>query len=343
MSHHESIHAPDTRHTIHVVTEGDPGLVRQAHEHGVVAPAAERMAGVVQDTWERDRKALLELPNNTTGLDMQLVEDWRWEHGAPDTPILALEPSARDEVRRVFGESADAQGAFLGTVDVAFVWRDAEFEADNGPGVIESFMIHELTHADARFEIRVTQGAKRRFIRLGGAPVGMLLTGKEPLRAGPIVLREEDEVLVGQALDEGIAEYERGQFVADKLGKPRGFGAAVLEADKPEALIDKYTFIGRGPNGKKFVATTPGGPYAVVLERLVEQDPALRDTLQRRHTTEGMRELAIRMNKIVPDIYPMFRDLDESTAQDYSAAKYAKVLDTYVRAHLRAEAVQSKR
>lgn len=120
--------------------------------------------------------------------------------------------------------------------------------------------------------------------------------------------------------EEGYAEFERGLYITEALGRSNGFGGEKL-TDKhvkafipSSALLRKYAFALR-MEGKEEIGLLGGALQAVVLELLIQRDPLLFGALRRaRHSVEGLREVAWRIDRVCPGLYGEMRQIENVNA-----------------------------
>jgi hypothetical protein len=245
--------------------------------------------------------------------------------GMPDKEVRLLAPADFNAVR---SEGAyDPMGEYLDKSDLIIIKRDVTElspESLNGPEVIESFIIHEFAHSKMRLlPIGVDVSTRKRVLRRAVTVVNV-----NTLRAGSIVVKENaPEEAQGFYLEEAGAEYERGLYVVNELGRPRGFTSG-LQPDGEPTILDKYTYLQTDDDGNITIEAPVGAIPAATLELMINHDPKLLDALREApRSVKGLRERARRINAISPGLYPEMRKLDIRAQGGQTKAKklYYKV------------------
>jgi hypothetical protein len=168
---------------------------------------------IMQKLYTR-REQLLALPENREGLRLDLVEKWRERRDWPVRPILFLDKEEFVTAKDLCNEySHNEDGGYVSGAQVAIMRRDPELEALNGSGIIESLAVHELAHASSTHDLlRVETSITKRFMcrpKMSG--------DYGTARIGHRVKRKQGYT---DMLEEAQAEYERGKFVVETLGRP---------------------------------------------------------------------------------------------------------------------------
>lgn len=274
------------------------------------------------------RSAIMELPDNTEGLDLDRIESFRKYMGAPKKEAKFLNPDDFDEARIIARQdtdepmTTDPDGDYLENIDMFIVKRRPEIEALNGPEITESVAIHEAAHSNGS-ESPIQ-------IRIAKVRTGIFKTEDEALatrtRTGFSVKKTHAEGLQeqGNALEEGYAELERGQYVLS-LGLKNGF-AKTDGKITPEGEIDipgHYWYLIPGPeNGQPVLTHTRSAIPAATLELLIEQDASLLGIIREsRHSADAHRKLISRMNSMVPGLYQKMRKTDIRTDEGLAEAE----------------------
>jgi len=191
--------------------------------------------------------------------------------------------------------ASDILGFYAIKSDTAVVYRDRALEQENGPELTEALQVHELMHSGGRVEIQVTTSGN-----------GLLYAA--PSRFGHVVAIYNGELLseriVGNFIEEGVAQQGFGRYVKEVLGKPQGFA----EVDKHIvatnagrlAVPPEHTVI-----GKDGLIVTPNAAIAArALGHLIDRDPALWPALiAGARDDEAFTEVRGRINAIAPGMF----------------------------------------
>ena len=275
---------------------------------GVITPQA--VTDEVRQSWLRQREAILKIPSQELGLNMDRVHRYCQRIGISGKPIRILRPEDYAQAREIGRKSSkdyeDNFGIYLDEQDVILVNRDPNIEADNDPEFLESIIIHEAAHSangnsTSRVDVSVMRTRRFRRPEIGKAT---------SIRRSGFIVRSQDGTLRGKFLEEAYAELERGLYVTSELKKETGFTDGV----EPGILnlLDKYTFVNR-----KEPSVSPGALPAIILNLLIEHDPELLTVLRgSRHSLDGLRESARRIDHNSPGLYRRLRDLDISSPDD---------------------------
>lgn len=278
----------------------------------------------LHDAYSGQRSLIAELPSQEEGLNMARVDAYRRTMGAPNKMVKVLSRADFDVARLTIGDDVeeDLRGAYAPTLDVYIIQRDMKSEAEHGAGLTESIIVHEAAHASSMYStVEIETETQRRTFRKDIVNV----TANQTARVG-FAVSKPHQGRVGLAMEEGYAEYERGRYVVDELGLPDGFihGPGIPKAP----ALNKYMIPTTSEQGETKFVFTEGAFAAATLELLVNRDPdlvtAMRDA---RHSVEGLREVAKRMNAIVPGVYQKMRkiDLDSPDAAKQGVDLYALV------------------
>jgi hypothetical protein len=245
----------------------------------------------------KQRNDVLALPSDEEGLRMDRVHAFRESVGAPNKVVRVLSPADYRQALILAGKDPNrlAPGKYLELIDVIIVRRDPELEALNGPEFTESIVVHELVGhgSNQHHDLEVTtQTRKGRFGRREASIVPRLA------RLGLMVATSEGSD--GTALEEGFAEYERGLYVANVLGRPEGF-AEGYPADNP---VSRYTHLERAGDGGTQPALFEGAITAVILHEIISRNPDLLTALRKaRHSEVAVEAVAEYVNDVVPGLY----------------------------------------
>ncbi len=252
----------------------------------------------------RQRDEILALPSREDGLNMDRVQKYRQSVNAPNKAIRALDSADYVQAMAVANETADdPHGLYLSLHDVVIVERDQALEkANGGPEITESFLVHELVGhgSNEHTTVHVHSHEKKRVF--GKNKIDITANAA---RSGSIKFEGEGQS-IGRFIEEGFAEYRRGQYVVNELGRPDGF-APELNIDQS---LKKYFY-----HGKDGSPQVPGGALgAVVIEELIKRDPKVLTAFEAsRGSEEGLQELAQKIEEIAPGLY---RKMEEADVED---------------------------
>jgi|GEM_PF-3073169 len=278
----------------------------------------------LRDEWRLRQEAILSLPSDETGLQLDRVYAFWQRVGTSRRAIRFLQPPDFRGVQMMVDASEKAGGAFLLEEDMIIMQRGNAHEQLNGPELTESFVVHEETHAEATL-----------LKLLGVASYNAYSTPEEEMidvwaeheRAGFIV-RSPDGTLQGVLPEEGLGELIRGIYVVEQLDRPEGF-AGRLHPDKP-GLADKYGYWTRSSESEEpHKAFAQGLIGALIFDHLIGKDPNLFPALLgARHTYEALEEMEGRLNTLVPSLYQDMMAVDMTTKRGQQTAPqlFKKVL-----------------
>ncbi len=276
-------------------------------------PPNEAYEEAYESMLDQSRDFVLGLPRNEAGLDLSRINKYCQEMGAPQKPLLFLNPNEYAKALASHGgvtvhSEHSSQGQYLQHIDVIIVKRDPESERLNGAEITESIAVHEIAHSSATLnpvQLRAeTTGRFRKKTVVSG----------DRSRIGFVVTSLADKKVRGTLLEEGYAEYERGQYMLEQ-GRESGFVTPGEDFDRTDAMnliSGRYYALKQGADG----ATEPtllseGAVAAAALEMLVARDNKLIDALREsRKSADGLREVAQRINAIVPGMYQRMHDVD---------------------------------
>jgi hypothetical protein len=265
---------------------------------------------VYETMLDQNRDLILRLPRNEAGLDLGHISNYRQKIGAPKKELLFLDPDEYDKALAIDGgdEHSDhtSKGRYLQDVDVIVVKRDSELEGLNGVEVTESAAVHEIAHSSAilnpiQLKAETTGRFRKKTEVIGDrSRTGFVVTANEKVK--------------GTLLEEGYAEYERGQYMLEQ-GRKGGFVTAGEDFDRNRALElipGQYYILKRDAEDKVEPAFLSNAAVAAAtLELLAAQDDKLTDALREsRKSSDGLREVAQRINAIVPGMYQKMHDVD---------------------------------
>ena len=286
----------------------------------VWSPMLSREADYLDQT-EAARDKILSLPTNAQGIDIGRIHRYRRQMGGPQRPLLFLNPSIFEEATLILlgkpdeTDMGDNRGDVYGrySADLCMVKRDPVMEELNGSAWTESIAIHEMAHGTATMSP----------IQIIAKKEGRLLKRSRPhayrRRMGFIVGKNGSEKSYdrGEYLEEGYAEYERGQYVK-QIGNPDG----VLNQDP--RLLEEFEGRTLGPHywwlsdeeDRTITSPLRSSIPAATLEAFIKVDPLLLPALRRsRHSADGLREVAQRINNFQPGLYRKLQKFDLQTRE----------------------------
>ncbi len=263
------------------------------------------------------REAILALPTQTDGINMQRLNGRLHSIGAPHKSILMLSPANFVQAHSLATEGSyeERDGAYLPFQDLTIVQRDPEMEALNGSEFIESVGYHEGVHGWTIPEVTVSateskKGVLRRTLSVRVVP---------GLRRSGYIRWGEGETTKGLLIEEAHAEYERGLYVVNDLGRPDGFAGKVQHG--PLALINKYMFLERTEEGESQPGMMEGATGAVMLELLIARDPEILQLLRGGRTSPtDEQQLKAHINAVVPGLYDRMDEVDIQDSEGQRAA-----------------------
>lgn len=263
----------------------------------------DRIGAALHEGHLQTREQILAMPSLEEGLNLQAVDEYRQEMGAPERPYRFLTPDNYQLASSLVDKKNDhtSAGSYLHFGDVIIVKRDPELEKETGPGFMESLLVHELAHGSNEWDLtKVDIATKKRFLRKRETQVT-----HSPARLGQVVMKgHQDE---GTFIEEGYAEYERGRFIVNKLGLPNGFTKNPAPGDFVQR-INKYAVPKQGNKDEGFGAY---GWAAMTVELLAEYDPDLLQAFRdARHSAKGLRDVAQSIDSAEPGLYRDLRKID---------------------------------
>lgn len=282
---------------------------------------------------EHRRASILEMPNNTDGLDLARVDIQRESAGAPAKEMRFLSPTEFERALVIAGSVTgrgrdDSNGRYLEQLDIVLVKRDPELDDLNGPGFTESIAVHELVGHASATDSRIQLEVKRK----GGLGRRTVIHGHK-LQTGFLVHNPEDPTQVqGISLEEGFAEYERGQFVLG-LGRKGGFvtsdGEDFARTDVILPMPGHYWWLVRDESGEPRPTYAPGVFTASILEILIEKNPAILGALRDSRRSGDHDEVRNRMNAIIPGIYERIVAIQDPNTDDGMHASASIYFEVY--------------
>ncbi len=275
-------------------------------------PSDDSDVSVLQDQMTELRSCFETLPSNEKGLSIGRVEAYRQEMGAAKKSVKLITREDFMKVNKLLGMPYDPihlVGLFSPALDMTFVIRDPTLEELYGTEYTESLVIHEMAHASSTYStIEIIRAeSHNQPQRIGPASTTMM----QP-RSGFATL-VHGTTYKGRIIEEAYAEFERGRYVAEILGKPAGFFQELPPGSSLE-IMNKYCtrFIDNDGNlaGGVSSQTIPAG----IFERLIRYDGKLLIALRKaRSSLEAMPEVVSRMNAIVPNLYEDLEEMNDTT------------------------------
>lgn len=233
---------------------------------------------------EQLRASILNTPTSLEGINVDALEEGLDTIEATK-PLLILEPIFLYRIARQLGaqlkdDHGYTHGFYNKALDMSFVQRNHPLEDLNGPGLIESFAIHEATHS-----VRPTPTLVERY---------------NPLVRG-VTLPP-----VGSTLAEAHAEYERGQYVL-KHDLVKDFTKNVADYGFARAgqvpIHYMHATFDKGNESNPFLAYPAGAIGATVLEILSKHDNGFPELIHKsRQSLTGVSELHGAMNDMMPGL-----------------------------------------
>jgi hypothetical protein len=218
--------------------------------------------------------------------------------------MATVDESRREEVNRVMAEKTGMSDSFMNMggyntyIDMGFIFRNPEWEALNGPAITDSVRVHEGAHGSSHYRtIRQIQDD-------GG-------TGPTVARNG-LVVKNTDGVRIGTFLEEAWAEHVRGRYIAEDLGKPGGFAdwqTDIIKMVDPRDGAILFVPAQYARNARLAPVEVSDASHAgAAFDYLVQRDPGLEAAaIEARHSVEGLREVAGRLNRIDDGLYVRLR------------------------------------
>jgi hypothetical protein len=309
-------------------------LVRVSRHFGgdILGEATEAQKKKFDETATKKRAAILEMPSQEEGINLGRVHGYRERLGISRKEMRFLRPEEFAQALAIEGsdDQDDLDGFYSPTLDLIVVKRNPELESLNGSEYTESVAIHEIVHSDT--EPPVFEVLEKTIGRLVSKKT---VVSVKRARSG---FREKVEARVeGLMIEEGLADYERGQYVEQELGRPGGFVSPTgkdFDRTGTIPIPGKYWSLDRGDDGS--VSRSWGGKSslsAATLEILISQDPGLYTTLRaNRRTPEGRRSVIDRMNAIKPGLYNLLNDasIDGTNGVTIAFEVFSQIYDSFV-------------
>jgi hypothetical protein len=273
----------------------------------------ESITDEVRNTWIQQGEDILKLPSYEDGINMDRVLAYCDSIGFSRKPIRILSPEDYKKALTIAGKNPEnaEDGSWLEQQDVIVVSRDPDTEAMNGSEFIESMIIHEAAHGNSNDQQMAADVSVNRHMLRKRVNVSTYT-----LRGG-FVVRTDKDTAEGYLLEEGYAELERGIYVEQILGRKTGFTEG-LHPGTPH-LFDKYSRFVRDDSGEPKLNGMYGSVGAGILELLIKRDPELLGALREsRHSVQGLREVARRINEISPGLYQEMRKVKSASSEDAS-------------------------
>lgn len=266
--------------------------------------------------------SLYELPNDTEGLDIDRINKFLDSIGASKKPQLFFRPTMFKEALKLIGSnSQEPSGLYFEGLGISLVQRDLALEALNGTALTESFAIHEAVHSThIESPVRLVHGKQG----IWNKPTVSAIPTPRVYNATPDDLLSPN---FGNLFEEGYAELERGLYIqTNDLTDQFTRGSVNYAQLKQTPIPLHYTYKISAPEleGKQLLTFTPGVFGATVFEILMKHDDGLLPTLRKsRHDSDGLRETAESINKLVPGLYNV---LQHASSQEEMVVILTEVL-----------------
>ncbi|HEY5667969.1 MAG TPA: hypothetical protein VIR03_02270 [Candidatus Saccharimonadales bacterium] len=292
---------PNFEREVHLLTPSTGG----GYTHEYANPALQNQINETLTGWQRT--ILERFPSNDAGLDIARVHSFIGRYGLRGATLVNTDARNMPHVYRTVYDVTGIQsrgpsaGMYYAEIDTAFVVRDPKLEAYNGPGFTESLGIHELAHGSSEYAtIRAARGEH-------GS------TSLVAPRIGQSILKFGAEHIPPFFLEEGLAEYLSGVYVAEDLGLQGGFSELpwpvtwVNDKSGQLPLQSRYSF------RRSRRANQPSFSYsafaATAIGFMQASNPQLFPALLRaRHDAAGLREVAKIIDAFQPGLYRELRD-----------------------------------
>jgi hypothetical protein len=277
-----------------------------------------------------ERQEICSIDRNETGINLERIHTYREKMGAQRKTILFLDPAEYRHVLAIAGRDETSHsegGTFLHEHDLVLVKRQPILEEQNGPELTESFAIHEITHGRTppltlivKEQVSGSMFKRRRQLGVKTAAMG-LLSGDTPA----------DTRVFGHAWEEARADYERGKFVRDELGRSGGFITDPgTEADRSivGAVPGEYWYWDLKNGERKPNVSGKAAFCAAGLGLLIQHDPTLLAVLRASgDSNEGIAALERHIDGFAPGLYERVGriDLRGETAVVKSAEMYRTI------------------
>jgi hypothetical protein len=191
--------------------------------------APDQAIDLMRSKWVTERAAICAMDNETDGLDIDRLQDFASEHGAPNLPIIALSPKDYGKATMLaYNEKkyAATDGKLAIEHGLILAKRDPVLERVYGPRVTEAVIAHEIGHATAMPTARAQVDVEYKKQLFGGT------NGRVSGKVAHFGFHEFPSAgeAEGHVFEEGYAEHLRGAYVRDKLGMARGFNDLSVES-----------------------------------------------------------------------------------------------------------------
>ncbi|HVI69007.1 MAG TPA: hypothetical protein VM581_00960 [Magnetospirillaceae bacterium] len=268
-----------------------------------IATDALFMQWVVLGRFEKARHELIEMfPSNVEGLNMERVDGYLAGLDLRPVDVIVVGRDRISEINAAVEQLGiegrdDNGGIYFVELDLAIVFRDPQLEAQNGPEITESYIVHERAHGSSSFR------------RIHAEVTGTVMSARAH-RLGFVHRVKADDPAYGAFLEEGFAESIRAGYVAKVLGRPQGFAdwqKPIVTVTTPEDLQVTLppVMLSRGRDGGSSVveASYAGAALLLLQKRIPELETAF---LEARRTEEGIAKVERLLNELRPGLYDTF-------------------------------------
>ncbi|MGV9675421.1 hypothetical protein ACWDSJ_09100 [Nocardia sp. NPDC003482] len=317
--HVEAENVAEEQHRFHYFRA--PGVGAKVLEAIAQPSGADKKISDVLD-WRRQR-ILERFTSDIEGLNIERVDNFFDELGLRRAPLVVIDKSRKAELRRflekvegpvpVLDDEHDHRGWYRNDLDIAFVFRNREFEEFNGPEYTEGIIVHELAHSSGRRpDTRVVVEGEDDEQALG---VTFVRSG-QTVHSYSADINEDEGVpdATGTFLEEAFAEQIRAKYLTDELGFTGGL--AKLEKETVTGRVEETGFDFSVPSKYFQYESSDGNPVlsassypGAAMDALITKDPELFPALiEARRSAYGLREVARRINGIHSGLYKTLRD-----------------------------------
>lgn len=240
----------------------------------------------------------LSLPNAMEGLNLDRVDEYAQKAGLSDKPTKYLNEDDYTIATARVETSGHSEGVYVHLVGILFVKRNVALESLNGPGITESFTIHEkahATHIPTPFEIVHSQRGRLFWKRHE--------TMADTTRSGFKFSQRNGGR--GIFLEEGYAELERGRYV-EQQGLVNDFTAGAVNYDEARgsAIPMRYFYKQTERGGEPSLTIAPGALAATVLDSFVnDSHKNLQIMRSARQNAAGLSRFIRSLNVFMPGLY----------------------------------------
>lgn len=268
----------------------------------------------ILDRIAKRRNEILQLPSHEDGVNLDRVKDYREMIGAPKKEIRILDAQDYDKVIEMLGQrdSELKRGQYLSAEDVIIVKRLPQEDSSYGTGLLESIIVHEIAHSFSAYPtLWAFRTKERRFLRKKES----IVDAHSKARVG--FASASGRNTRGLFLEEGYAEYERGQYIVNYLGLKNGF-VSQPQSDTAGELFNKYWLPPiNGEQGGDTVINHNSEKAGVIAELLIQRDPELLGAIRvARESVDGLRAVAQRIDAIIPGLYTEISSVDIHNDED---------------------------